>query len=66
MYVGILFKLYIHATVPYFIIYPSVGAVTFIVHAGCQFPSYVYVSSFTVALIVPFVTVNVNVALPHL
>ena len=43
--------------------YPFVGAVTLNVHAACPFPSYVYVPLLALALIVPLVTVAVNVLL---
>jgi hypothetical protein len=58
-----LVKLYVHAAVPYFIVYPFVGAVTLTVFGLCALPLYVAVLSLALALIVPLVTVAVNVLL---
>ena len=63
VYVCGLLKLYVHAAVPYFIVYPAVGAVTLTVFGLCSLPLYVTVLSLALALIVPAFTVNVNVAL---
>ena len=62
VYVCGLVKLYVHAAVPYFTVYPAVGSVTFTVFGLIALPLYVAVLSLTLTLIIPLFTVAVNCA----